>query len=323
MVGRNLRKDRIKYLEEKFDGKYKFVHHHCSVGWREDFILVTCPHHGEIITKFRNIKHRDFPCDACFHLNRRINEVLELYAEYHPEVYDIRTPPAETQIKFICKKHGGVVRNIRALMDRKPETPCHRCTSLNKHNAMQSVVDRYPNIKFYEDDYINASYPIKMECPIHGFKTRYYHHFRNSEHGCPECDFVSSESSNPFTRTSFVDVCEKNSEDCTGCFYIIKCTEENGDEFVKVGITSKTIKERYPNLSVIPYVYEVLFDKRFNPIDCFNMEWEMKRGLREFHYRPELFFQGSVTECFCYNKECSNIINKILNEYGERFEGKY
>lgn len=91
----------------------------------------------------------------------------------------------------------------------------------------------------------------------------------------------------------FLKSFEKNKN---SIFYILKCFNDH-EEFYKVGITSKSIKERYKSKKCMPYNYIITQEIYIEPTLCFNFEKQLKKYLKKYKYKPLLKFDG-YTECF-------------------------
>ena len=79
--------------------------------------------------------------------------------------------------------------------------------------------------------------------------------------------------------------------------YILHCFNEN-ENFIKIGITSRSIKQRYPNKKSMPYSFKILKEIKDLPEKIWELENTLKKNLKVFHYSPELNFNGGYTECF-------------------------
>lgn len=117
------------------------------------------------------------------------------------------------------------------------------------------------------------------------------------KYGCRNCSFYLSS----FKKNNWII----KSKGRVGKFYILKFF--NSDEnFIKVGITFKSIKERYQGLK--NYKYEIFKEIKSSDLSkIWDMEKEFIRKNKEYHYIPLFYFAGSKKECF---KEDS-----ILNSY--------
>lgn len=107
-----------------------------------------------------------------------------------------------------------------------------------------------------------------------------------------------------FTRTDFVNRCKKTGR---GMLYLIKC--DLGDEsFYKIGITCKSVRDRYPGNGQIPYHYTIIWAVTGEAASIWDSEKIALRSVKKYKYIPEIPFGGSLMECFKCHGNC-----KILN----------
>ena len=112
--------------------------------------------------------------------------------------------------------------------------------------------------------------------------------------GCPECALEKK----GWSRTNFRNACENEN---LGTFYIIRCFN-NEEEFYKLGITSRTVKQRYrfEDFKLMLYNYEIIQEIQDVPNNVWEYEWFLKRYIKQqsIHYVPKIKFDGYLTECF-------------------------
>lgn len=68
--------------------------------------------------------------------------------------------------------------------------------------------------------------------------------------------------------------------------------------FIKYGITSRSVKQRYSSSELMPYNYEVTQEIYSDPDHIYDLEIQLKKILKQFKYTPIIYFKGSKTECF-------------------------
>lgn len=145
-----------------------------------------------------------------------------------------------------------------------------------KHNF------RYEYKKFV---YTNGKQKIPIVCREHGeFKTTVEGHLFGS--GCPTC----KQHSAGFSKTKWVNKFKNKS-----CIFYILEFYNNKESFIKVGITSRTIKFRYQAKS--EYFYKTLFEIVGNSNEVCNLENEFLTKYKEYKFYPLSQFVGK-TECF-------------------------
>lgn len=158
-------------------------------------------------------------------------------------------------------------------------------TSLNKEELFKFKANiKHSSFYTYEDfNYINGKQKIKIKCPVHGsYEQIIESHLAG--HGCKKCNTIG------FSKESWV----KRLKNKKAYFYIIKVYNKN-EKFVKIGITSTNIKERYRNLK--EYKYKIIKTLEGEPSMIYDLEKEYLKKYKTFKYYPKLSFEGK-TECF-------------------------
>lgn len=143
---------------------------------------------------------------------------------------------------------------------------------------------------YNEINYIDYETPIKLYCNTH---SGYFFQSPKSNlygNGCLTC----ARENNMYKKDSWT----KNTRSKLGCFYIIRCFNEN-ESFYKYGITTNSIFKRYDNKIKMPYNYEVIrlvisTDKEY----IWDLEKRFSKFKKQNRYNPIIKFPGSKNECF-------------------------
>ena len=206
-------------------------------------------------------------------------------------------------IYIICPVHMEITTTLYAHIHSK-----HGCIQCAKDESFKER--RYPfekfksesNLKhsnFYtyvEDSYTKLKNKVDIICPVEGhglFSQRAAHHRDGSI--CPKC---YKEQTGWWDKDKFLNHCN-NKGITESTFYILRCFNEN-EEFYKLGITSRTLRERYNGDYHMPYNYEIIQEiKSLNEI-VHNLETFLKAYIlyNNLKYTPKKSFGGSYTECF-------------------------
>ena len=162
-------------------------------------------------------------------------------------------------------------------------------SSINKNFAFSVKANKIHNYKY---DYSKVEYKyshlnVVIICPEHGEFMQTYNSHIHYKHGCPIC----SKSS---LNKSWINY--NLNKDCT--LYLIYCYNSN-ESFVKIGITSNSVKERFRK--DMPYSYETIYEISGNSEYIWNLEKFFHKELSDFQYIPKLDFKGKL-ECFSSNK---------------------
>lgn len=212
-----------------------------------------------------------------------------------------------SKVVIICPKHGS--------FDMKPNVHlsgrgCRRCgdESVSLKNTMPfDVFLKRSNIRhdsrytYESSSYQNVESMVLIHCESHGsFNQRAADHMAG--HGCVKC----GRNLNGFGRSNFVDICNK--KDGQGSLYVIKCYTDS-EVFYKVGITSRTIAQRFSTR--IPYSYDVIFSIKEDAAYIYDLENKIHALLKDHHYSPKIDFKGSVYECFT---KITKPVEKLLKQ---------
>lgn len=158
-------------------------------------------------------------------------------------------------------------------------------------------------------DYTHSKIKVNITCPIHGsFDMSPSNHL--SGKGCPHC----ANEEKGWTKSKFKDKCIKNNSGL-GILYILGCFNTDKTEvFIKIGITSRSIKKRYDSKTSMPYNYKVLHEITGDPEFIFDLETKLHKKSKNYKYSPLTPFCGSSTECFLADPTYLKKLNTYLNE---------
>ena len=124
--------------------------------------------------------------------------------------------------------------------------------------------------------------------------------------GCPTC----AEHGCGWSRSTYIERAKKYNNKAK--LYILKCFNEY-EEFHKVGITMKTVKQRYSKKILMPYKYETILLLEGEAGQIWDLEKKLHNQLSNLSYKPNLSFTGE-TECFV---GLSEEFIKTLNVYSK------
>ena len=194
-------------------------------------------------------------------------------------------------VSIVCPIHGEFKQKASEHLFGKG---CNKCGNLKTRlsNTEEFIVKaKMKHYDFYQYNKVNykgAKEFITITCPIHGdFEQRPNYHL--SGNGCTKC----YKENNGFGKTKFIHSCRNSG---LGRLYVIKCYNEE-EEFIKIGITSQTILERFKRFDRFPYSYEIIYQKQGESEFIYNLEKHYHRTFRDYRYRTKVLFKGS-SECF-------------------------
>lgn len=213
----------------------------------------------------------------------------------HGETYDFsKVVYTKTDNKIIvtCRVHGDF--EIRALSVKRG-MGCNLCgykSSGSKNcKTTEYFVEKAKAVHGDTYDYSLVKYTrakdcVKIICKTHGvFEQMPDGHLAGK--GCRAC------SDDLGSYATFLKSAEKSG---VARLYLIRCEDEN-EVFLKVGITSKTITERFNSELKLPYTFSVVAEFQDSPENIFQKEQELHSILKEFKYVPKKAF-GGMFECY-------------------------
>lgn len=170
----------------------------------------------------------------------------------------------------------GYVPNIQTAVDK------------NEYFKNQSCKVNLDSYDYSLVIYVKWNSKVSIICPTHGvFQQTPNAHL--SGKGCTQCSLLTQGHS----KTNFKQRCLKNNNGL-GFLYVIKCFNDK-EEFLKVGITSKSVIERFKYK--LPYKFEVLNLVEDTSDNIHTLETFIKNYYKSIKYIPLIHFEGH-TECF-------------------------
>lgn len=201
------------------------------------------------------------------------------------------------KVKIICSLHGEFEQEPNCHLKRKHG--CPKCAVIKAKLRMKDNTEDFVQkaLKIHNNKYNysktkygnNAFDKVTIICKEHGeFKITPNSHL-NKKGGCSIC----AREKSGWTKTSWRKACYGKK----GILYIIRCYNEK-EVFFKIGITSRSLEERFKCKHWMPYNYEVIKLIKSEDSDyIFNLERELHKINKTFRYKPLIWFDG-YSECF-------------------------
>lgn len=169
--------------------------------------------------------------------------------------------------------------------------PCIK-SAVNKSEYWSNMASVIHDKKYdySEVEYVGKNNKVKIICPHHGpFWQSSDNHLYGF--GCKECGIVLLEGG--YNKTN----ADKNKESWSNIDAIVYCIKISDGEnaFYKVGITTRTTKERFAHN--MPYEYEIISEINTNLYNAVYLESKIHNMNRENTFEPDIKF-GGWTECF-------------------------
>jgi hypothetical protein len=195
-----------------------------------------------------------------------------------------------TKVEITCPIHGSFLQRPKDHLNKKQG--CIHCQYVKQSNTLRSSKEEFIEkaIKIHDlkydyskIEYTTAKKKIEIICPTHGsFFQKPYSHLEGR--GCKEC--VYERSSSLYSEKWYKNHPTLN-------VYLLRCFNSD-EEFLKIGLTSRTIEKRYKTIFLMPYSYETLFIKELDAILVVELEAYIKNNFT--HHWPKQKFAG-FSEC--------------------------
>jgi hypothetical protein len=272
-------------------------------------VIITCPIHGDF--------EQSPNSHLCRHGCRKCNQVDNSWT--YSKFVEVLTKKLGGTVpyKIIGEYNGSqskiLIEDVYGVCSVKPNNLLRGVTSgiisavnkdlyfINMAVEVHGLTYDYSLVK-----YTNFKTKIKIICRKHGiFEQDPSNHLEGN--GCPSCknEKISIfHKNNPtgWSKTSWKAAAEKSKNFDSFKVNIIKCWDEN-EEFYKIGRTFLTTKQRFKNITTMPYNYEIIQEIVFEDAhEACEKENELKNLNKENKYLPLNKFNGRY-ECFKIIKE--------------------
>lgn len=246
-------------------------------------VIITCSIHGDFEQTPHSHLVQKSGCTKCTTTCKNDIEELLQKAESAGFVYISHT----ALNNILLKDKFGVYKTTIGRL-RNNSYPTIK-TAIDKTSTFKNIIkEKYPNLVLDSVIYKNTRTSCIFTCKIHGNFITSPNRLLQST-GCPEC----SKQFLGFKKSTFINNCKNNK----GILYILLCYDEK-ETFIKIGITSKSVKQRYKNKTEMPYNYKIILELKHNPSYIYDLETFLKEKLKINRYNPNKPFDGAKTECF-------------------------
>jgi ssDNA-binding Zn-finger/Zn-ribbon topoisomerase 1 len=232
---------------------------------------------------------------------------IERAATTHREKYDYSLVDYKTskdQVKIICPTHGLFLQVAGSHMAGQG---CPHCGNIaNGDRQRQSPEEFLKRSRLVHGDkydyskmvYRTAVAPITIRCPIHGeFEQTPNTHLKSGCRKCANDDLAGAYSLKVLSRDPSLAA-------RSATLYYLLFESENGECFFKIGITLKTIKQRFAGYGAAGYTFKVLGKKEMSLIDAFKTEQKLVTSHVKAHHYTPLRGNRERTTKFGGRKEC-------------------
>lgn len=266
-------------------------------------VIADCKIHGEFSVEakyFKSVRGCPRCGDARVGDRTRSNteDFIEKAIATHGNKYNyskVNYTNANNRVIVSCEEHGDFPITPYNHLQSKG---CKRCADekngLLKRLTQDEVITRFLNKHGSRYDYPKVEYKgdahglLNIICKEHGLFVQSYANHNNGQ-GCPVC----AKEFNPRLKSGFIKSANSKSY---ASLYLIKCYG-NGEEFYKIGITTKPVRRRFGGKSQIPYDYDLIHLHCSDGESVWELEKILHREYRDVKYVPALEFGGRY-ECF-------------------------
>lgn len=204
---------------------------------------------------------------------------------------------SKNKLIITCPVHGDFEQEATSHLQG---ADCLKCVNKNQTKTTEDFIKDAKKVhgniyKYSKTKYKNKRSKVIITCRKHGdFEQVASNHLSGKI-----CKLCSNEITQKYawTRTSFTNLSP------TATLYTLRCYNDNED-FIKIGITIKTVEERY-FYSNIEYNYQVLDEIKAPSNVIYDLEKYIHRTLKPFRYTPKIKFDG-YTECFLFPSSSLN-----------------
>ena len=273
-------------IQEKFKDSLAVIYPEEPIKWAKTVLECTCPHHGVFYKTPTNLlkstgcpecaKYLKYKCTQEDFINRA-KSIHNNYYTYEKTVYKgyknkvIVTCPVHGDFEKRASDHlagGGCAECGKVLggEKRRVSFPEFKCKANKIHNNLYT---------YSEDKYYKVTDFVTITCQIHGdFEQIGYSHLRGN--GCPICAKSGFDPSKP------------------AVLYYLKV---NGGQAYKLGITNKSVKERFSNSDL--QIIEVLKTWYFEyGKECYAKEQKYLKEYYQYKYDKEPILESGNSELF-------------------------
>ena len=300
-------------------------------------IKITCLTHNDIfdVTPEKHILYKSGGCKIC---EREIRETAKLgnfkqsflnwFEEHASKRLELRSDFLGMTIdtKFYCKIHRSIKVTKPTLIMNEGAMGCDKCSSdviskkvrkpLNKYAEEAKALIKNEYVKLLETYFDEKSKSVRftIECEIHGKQNNIsFSYINKTEYSCPLCGKEHQGYTNHRLK-KLLDDGEQGKPTYLGVMEI----EAFGIHSLKVGVTTRTLEERYAyNLKQIFYYVKI------SEIDAYVLENRIHRKFKQDHdlrilkkgMRQKERWAGD-TECYFFRvkEPIINFINDYLNQ---------
>ena len=327
-IGQAHRTSQQEFIEQgiaKYGEKFDYSEVEYVNAWTP--VLITCPVHDVFSqTPAAHLHHNTYGCPQCA-IDDASNrgrgprgprpddrtttaEFIERAVAKHKGKYDytlVEYTTSKEKVTIICKAHGAFQQDASGHLAGRG---CPKCgderIAASQRQSIESFVARAraahgDKFDYSKVDYKTARVPVTIICPVHGeFQQPPDGHIHSGCRKCADDDLPGAYSAKVLSRDPAL-------ANRPAILYYLLFESNAGERFFKVGITLKSIKQRFAGYGAAGYIYTVLGEKKLTLIDAFKVEQTLVNAhVKANHYSP-LRGNRERTTKFGGRKECFSV----------------
>ncbi len=256
------------------------------VEWTKITLTCTCKMHGIFYKKpYKLLESTGCPeCSKSLRHRLNFTDFVKKAKLLHKNMYEYSSENyngTRSKIHITCKTHGIFTQRVSEHLSGHGCPGCSKQISAQKHRKpfsdFENKANEIHNFKYTykENTYTAIKDKVVITCPIHDdFKQAAYSHLQGV--GCPLC------------ATSGFD------EQKPAILYYLKV---NGGQAYKIGITNKTVQERFSNTEL--QLIEIIHTQYF-PLGktAYLIEQKLLNEFKHLQYTGSQLLQSGNTELF-------------------------
>lgn len=241
-----------------------------------------------------------------------INRFKEVWGEDMFDYSEFIYEGVRAKSTLICKAKGH--RFLSDANNHLAKRGCPQCAKegiservrSNTEEFIEKAVNKYGTTKysFTKTNYVTAIEDVIITCKKHGDFIQTPNRFLNGAI-CPTCSYKEN-------TENFHTLKKKTNK---SLLYIIECFNED-EKFLKIGVTTRTVKSRFRDDFDMPYNYNILREFSYANTDApYALETELLRFTKSVRYSPKLKFSGRTeTRCFSIKKPLLDLFDTCISE---------
>ena len=225
----------------------------------------------------------------------------------HGEEYDYSNSiykGSHSLVEIICSKHGVFTQEASNHLQGKGCNKCYGKVAYSNKSFIKKANEVHKNLYDYSFiNYQNNYSKVVIGCNVHGqFLQTPGNHLAGQ--GCPSCGKEIKTIGDTLLNA------RRNKKYLPGILYVLEM-------FVKVGITSNSVKKRYNTNKLMPYDYEILLEADIGMVDAYENESYLLQEYSDYKYIPKIKFKGKE-ECLSINPiEHDEKLKEYINHFKE------